>query len=168
MTDTFDYVIVGGGTAGCVLANRLTASGEHTVALLEAGGVDDGFWIPIPAGFSKLMSGSAFNWRFQTEPEPNVHERTIAIPRGKGLGGSSLINGMIFVRGQPQDYDAWERAGAKGWSFADVLPYFRRLENFVDWRKCAPRQGWSCRYRAGARAAGHCEGIHRRCATGRV
>ena len=132
MTDTFDYVIVGGGTAGCVLANRLTASGEQSVALLEAGGVDDGFWIPIPAGFSKLMSGSEFNWRFQTEPEPNVHERTIAIPRGKGLGGSSLINGMIFVRGQPQDYDAWEQAGAPGWSFADVLPYFKRLENFID------------------------------------
>ena len=132
MTDTFDYVIVGGGTAGCVLANRLTASGENSAALLEAGGVDDDFWIPIPAGFSKLMSGSAFNWRFQTEPEPNVHERTIAIPRGKGLGGSSLINGMIFVRGQPQDYDAWERSGAPGWGFADVLPYFKRLENFVD------------------------------------
>ena len=132
MTDTFDYVIVGGGTAGCVLANRLTASGDQSVALLEAGGEDDNFWIPIPAGFSKLMSGSAFNWRFQTEPEPNVHERTIAIPRGKGLGGSSLINGMIFVRGQPQDYDAWESSGAPGWGFADVLPYFKRLENFVD------------------------------------
>ena len=132
MTDTFDYVIVGGGTAGCVLANRLSASGDHTVVLLEAGGVDDGFWIPIPAGFSKLMSGSDFNWRFQTEPEPNVRERTIAIPRGKGLGGSSLINGMIFVRGQPQDYDAWERSGAPGWAFDDVLPYFKRLENFVD------------------------------------
>ena len=132
MTDTFDYVIVGGGTAGCVLANRLTASGERSVAVLEAGGVDDGFWIPIPAGFSKLMSGGAFNWRFQTEPEPNVFDRTIAIPRGKGLGGSSLINGMIFVRGQPQDYDAWAAAGAPGWRFADVLPYFKRLENFVD------------------------------------
>ena len=132
MTDTFDYVIVGGGTAACVLANRLTASGEHSVALLEAGGVDDDFWIPIPAGFSKLMSGSTFNWRFQTEPEPNVCERTIAIPRGKGLGGSSLINGMIFVRGQPQDFDAWEQSGAPGWGFDDVLPYFRRLENFVD------------------------------------
>jgi choline dehydrogenase-like flavoprotein len=132
MTDTFDYVIIGGGTAGCVLANKLTASGEHSVVVLEAGGVDDGFWIPIPAGFSKLMAGSAFNWRFQTEPEPNVADRAIAIPRGKGLGGSSLINGMIFVRGQPQDYDAWERSGAPGWGFADVLPYFKRLENFAD------------------------------------
>ena len=131
MTDTFDYVIVGGGTAGCVLANRLSESGERSVVVLEAGGVDDGFWIPIPAGFSKLMSGSAFNWRFQTEPEPNVVDRSIAIPRGKGLGGSSLINGMIFVRGQPGDYDAWERSGAPGWGFADVLPYFKRLENFA-------------------------------------
>ena len=132
MTDTFDFVIVGGGTAGCVLANRLSASGERSVVVLEAGGVDNGFWIPIPAGFSKLMSGSAFNWRFQTEPEANVYERTIAIPRGKGLGGSSLINGMIFVRGQPQDFDAWEQSGAPGWRFSDVLPYFKRLENFED------------------------------------
>ena len=132
MTDIFDYVIVGGGTAGCVLANRLTASGERSVVVIEAGGVDDDFWIPIPAGFSKLMSGSAFNWRFQTEPEPSVYERAIAIPRGKGLGGSSLINGMIFVRGQPQDFDAWEQSGAPGWGFADVLPYFKRLENFED------------------------------------
>ena len=130
--ETVDYVIVGGGTAGCVLANRLTASGEHTVALLEAGRVDKDFWIPIPAGFSKLMAGSAFNWRFETEPETNVHGRTIAIPRGKGLGGSSLINGMIFVRGQPQDFDAWEESGAHGWRFADLLPYFKRLEHFED------------------------------------
>ena len=132
MTDTFDYVVVGGGTAGCVLANRLSASGGCSVVLLEAGGVDDGFWIPIPAGFSKLMARGDFNWRFQTEPEPNVHDRAIPIPRGKGLGGSSLINGMIFVRGQPQDYDAWAESGARGWSFADVLPYFKRLENFAD------------------------------------
>ncbi|WP_230532375.1 GMC family oxidoreductase [Microvirga roseola] len=130
--ETFDYVIVGGGTAGCVLANRLTASSEHKVLVLEAGGPDDGFWIPIPAGFSKLLTNAKYNWRFQTEPEENVYNRTIVVPRGKGLGGSTLINGMIYVRGQPQDYDTWAQLGATGWSFEDVLPYFKKLESFED------------------------------------
>jgi choline dehydrogenase-like flavoprotein len=128
----FDYVIVGGGTAGCVLANRLTESLKYKVLVLEAGGADSGFWIPIPAGFSKLLTNAKYNWRFQTEPEENVHNRTIVVPRGKGLGGSTLINGMIFVRGQPQDYDTWAQRGATGWSFQDVLPYFKKLESFED------------------------------------
>ncbi|MFA7667517.1 MAG: GMC family oxidoreductase N-terminal domain-containing protein, partial [Burkholderiaceae bacterium] len=126
----FDYVIVGAGAAGCILANRLTASGRHTVLLLEAGGEPKNFWIPIPAGFAKLMRERRFNWGFETEPEPNTLGRTIAVPRGRGLGGSTLINGMIYVRGQPGDYDAWERAGARGWSAQDVEPYFRKLENY--------------------------------------
>lgn len=129
--DEFDYVIVGGGTAGCILANRLSASGRHRVLMLEAGGEGKGFWIPIPAGFSKLLTNPVYNWRFQTEPEDNVKGRTIAVPRGKGLGGSTLINGMIYVRGQPQDYDRWHTEGATGWSAADVQPYFERLENYV-------------------------------------
>jgi choline dehydrogenase-like flavoprotein len=128
--DTFDYVIVGGGTAGCILANRLTEDGRTTVLLLEAGGEGRGFWIPIPAGFGKLLVDPRFNWRFETDPEDNVHGRRIVVPRGKGLGGSTLINGMIFVRGQPQDYDLWAQLGATGWSFRDVLPYFRRIEHF--------------------------------------
>lgn len=128
--DTFDYIIVGGGTAGCVLANRLTASGHHSVALLEAGGPDISFWIPIPAGFTKLLVDRTFNWQFQTEPEDNTKSRVIAIPRGKGLGGSTLINGMIYVRGQPQDYNTWAQLGCTGWSFDDVVPYFKRLEDF--------------------------------------
>jgi choline dehydrogenase-like flavoprotein len=127
----FDYVIVGGGTAGCILANRLSASGRHKVLLLEAGGEGTGFWIPIPAGFSKLLTNPVFNWRFATEPEENVKGRTIAVPRGKGLGGSTLINGMIYVRGQPHDYDHWQHLGATGWGAADVLPYFERVENYV-------------------------------------
>lgn len=128
---TFDYIIVGGGTAGCILANRLTASGEHSVLLLEAGGDGKGFWVPIPAGFSKLLTHPGFNWRFATEPEDNVHGRTIAIPRGKGLGGSTLINGMIYVRGQPQDYDRWaHEEGAVGWDYSQVEPYFQKLENY--------------------------------------
>ncbi|MEW6257991.1 MAG: GMC family oxidoreductase N-terminal domain-containing protein [Pseudomonadota bacterium] len=128
--DTFDYVIVGGGTAGCILAARLSEDPRRSVLLLEAGGKDDGFWIKIPAGFSKLLSGDAFNWRFSTEPEEGTGNRTIVVPRGKGLGGSTLINGMIFVRGQPQDFDGWAQRGALGWSFEDVLPYFRKLETF--------------------------------------
>jgi len=130
--ESFDYIIVGGGTAGCVLANRLTANAKNNVLVLEAGGPDNGFWIPIPAGFSKLLTNAKYNWRFQTEPEENVYNRTIVVPRGKGLGGSTLINGMIFVRGQPQDYDLWAQMGATGWSFQDVLPYFKKLEAFED------------------------------------
>ena len=128
---TFDYIIVGGGTAGCVLANRLTADGRHNVLLLEAGGEPDGFWISIPAGFSKLLQGHTYNWRFETEPEQTTRNRVIAIPRGKGLGGSTLINGMIWVRGQPQDYDGWAQAGARGWSWSEIEPLFRRIENYM-------------------------------------
>ena len=112
----FDYVIVGGGTAACVLANRLTANGRYTVLMLEAGGEPDSMWIKIPAGFTKLLNDPIYNWRFETEPEDNTLGRKIAIPRGKGLGGSSLINGMIYVHGQPEDYDHWAALGATGWS----------------------------------------------------
>lgn len=128
--DSFDYIVVGGGTAGCILAARLSEDPRRRVLLLEAGGTDKGFWVPIPAGFSKLLSGSAFNWRFNTEPEPNTYDRPIVVPRGKGLGGSTLINGMIFVRGQKQDFDGWAQRGATGWGYDDVLPYFKKFERF--------------------------------------
>ena len=128
---SFDYIIVGGGTAGCILANRLSASGRHSVLMLEAGGEPRSMWINIPAGFSKLLTNKKYNWRFQTEAEKGTNDRVISVPRGKGLGGSSLINGMIYVRGQPGDYDAWAAAGAPGWSFKDVEPYFRKLENYA-------------------------------------
>ena len=130
--ETFDYVIVGGGTAGCILAARLSEDATRRVLLLEAGGRDRSIWVHIPAGFGKLISGSRFNWRFETEPEDNVHGRRIVVPRGKGLGGSSLINGMIFVRGQKEDYDHWAQMGNPGWGWQDVLPYFRRIERFED------------------------------------
>ena len=130
--DCFDFIIVGGGTAGCVLADRLSDNGRYTIVMLEAGGRDQGFWLSIPAGFSKLLTGTQFNWRFETEPEEATHHRRIVVPRGKGLGGSSLINGMIFVRGQKEDYDGWAQAGAQGWSFDDVLPYFKKLESFKE------------------------------------
>ncbi|MGX5734791.1 GMC family oxidoreductase [Bosea thiooxidans] len=129
-TEAYDHIIVGGGTAGCVLAARLSEDGRRSVLLLEAGGEGKGFWIPIPAGFSKLLVNPAFNWRFWTEPEEATLNRQIAIPRGKGLGGSTLINGMIYVRGQAQDFDGWAQQGCTGWSFSDVLPYFRKLEAF--------------------------------------
>ncbi|MFN3613879.1 MAG: GMC family oxidoreductase [Rubrimonas sp.] len=131
MAETFDYVIVGGGTAGCVLANRLSADPRRTVLLIEAGGEPSGFWIPIPAGFSRLLTSDRWNWRFATEPEPATHDRVIAVPRGRGLGGSTLINGMIWVQGQPQDYDGWAQRGCPGWGWADVAPVFRAIEDFA-------------------------------------
>ena len=107
----YDFIIAGGGTAGCILANRLSADGKYRVLMLEAGHEARSPWIGIPAGFSKLLVDPDYNWRFSTEPEDNVHGRRIAVPRGKGVGGSTLINGMIYVRGQPADYDGWEAAG---------------------------------------------------------
>jgi choline dehydrogenase len=128
-SETFDYVIVGAGSAGCALANRLTASGRHRVLLLEAGGHDRNLWIHIPLGYGKLFSDPKVNWLYATEPEPDLNNRKIIQPRGKVLGGSSSINGLLYVRGQPEDYDHWRQLGNAGWSFEDVLPYFRRAED---------------------------------------
>jgi choline dehydrogenase len=129
-TGSYDYIIVGAGSAGCVLAARLTEDTSCKVLLLEAGGRDNGFWIDIPAGFTKLMNHPTYNWLFETEPEDNVRGRKIPIPRGKALGGSSSINGMLYVRGQPLDYDTWSQFGNRGWSYESVLPYFKKSENF--------------------------------------
>jgi choline dehydrogenase len=126
----YDYIIVGAGSAGCVLANRLSEDPSKKVLLLEAGRKDDGFWIPIPVGFAKLLNSKTYNWNFETEPEPNVKNRVIPIPRGKTLGGSSSINGMLYVRGNPLDYDTWSQFGNRGWSYDSVLPYFRKSEHF--------------------------------------
>lgn len=130
MSESFDYIIVGGGNAGCVLANRLTASGKHRVLLIEAGEDGQSRWVDIPAGFSKLLTNPRHNWRLTSEPEEATMNRVISIPKGKGLGGSTLINGMIYVRGQPQDFDGWAQRGCTGWSFDDVLPYFKRIEDY--------------------------------------
>ena len=124
----FDYVIVGGGTAGCVLANRLSADRRTRVLMLEAGPRDNYLWIHIPIGYGRTMFHPVFNWGFETEPEPEMKGRRIYWPRGRGLGGSSSINGLIYIRGQPQDYDAWATAGNRGWGWRDVLPYFIRSE----------------------------------------
>ncbi len=126
---SFDYIIVGAGSAGCVLANRLTASGRHRVLLLEAGGPDRNIWIHIPLGYGKLFSNAKVNWLYTTEPEPELNNRQVIQPRGKVLGGSSSINGLLYIRGQHEDYDHWRQLGNAGWSFKDVLPYFRRAED---------------------------------------
>ena len=125
----FDYVIVGAGSAGCVLANRLTASGQHSVLLLEAGPKDSNIWIHVPLGYGKLFKEASVNWMFQTEPEPGLNGRSVFQPRGKVLGGSSSINGLLYVRGQHEDYDRWRQRGNVGWGYDDVLPYFKRAEN---------------------------------------
>jgi choline dehydrogenase len=128
---SFDYVIVGAGSAGCVLANRLSADGRHSVLLLEAGPRDTYPWIHIPIGYAKTMFHPVLNWGFYTDPEPTMNGRKVYWPRGRTLGGSSAINGLISIRGQREDYDAWAAAGNAGWSFADVLPWFRMLEHNV-------------------------------------
>jgi choline dehydrogenase len=125
----FDYIIVGAGSAGCVLANRLTASGRNRVLLLEAGGPDSNLWIHIPLGYGKLFSNAKVNWLYKTEPEPELNNRQVIQPRGKVLGGSSSINGLLYIRGQHEDFDHWRQLGNTGWGFADVLPYFRRAED---------------------------------------
>jgi choline dehydrogenase len=126
---TFDYIIVGAGSAGCVLANRLTASGRHRVLLLEAGGHDRHLWIHIPLGFGKLFNDARVNWLYTSQPEPELNNRRIIQPRGKVLGGSSSINGLLYIRGQKEDFDHWRQLGNTGWGFSDVLPYFRRAED---------------------------------------
>jgi len=126
---SFDYIIVGAGSAGCVLANRLTASGRHRVLLLEAGGHDRNIWIHIPLGYGKLFANAKVNWLYTTEPEPELNNRRVIQPRGKVLGGSSSINGLLYIRGQHEDFDHWRQLGNAGWAFQDVLPYFRRAED---------------------------------------
>ena len=125
----FDYIIVGGGTAGCLLANRLSACGDYQVLLLEAGPDDKSPLIRLPIGFGALYDHSRLNWRLQSEAEPELNNRPISQPRGKVLGGSSAINGMMYVRGQAEDYDHWAALGNRGWSYRDVLPYFLLSED---------------------------------------
>lgn len=129
MSQAVDYIIVGAGSAGCVLANRLSENGRHSVCLLEAGPPDSNPWIHIPIGYGRTMFDKRVNWGFYTDPEPNMLGRRIYWPRGKTLGGSSSINGLIYIRGQKQDYDHWAELGNPGWSWDECLPYFRRLEH---------------------------------------
>ena len=129
--EAFDYVIVGAGSAGCVLADRLSQDGRSTVLVLEYGGSDRSVLIQMPAALSIPMNMKAYNWGYLSEPEPYLNDRRMHCPRGKVLGGSSSINGLVYVRGHPLDFERWEEEGAKGWSYRDVLPYFRRAESFA-------------------------------------
>ena len=125
----FDYIVVGAGSAGSVLANRLSANPKHKVLVLEAGR-ESHPWSRIPVGFARLIDNPAANWLYSSEPDEGTGQRRIPIPRGKLLGGSSSINGMVFVRGQSQDYDTWAQLGNRGWSYREVLPIFRDMESY--------------------------------------
>ncbi|MEM7207507.1 MAG: GMC family oxidoreductase N-terminal domain-containing protein [Pseudomonadota bacterium] len=128
---TYDYIIVGAGSAGCVLANRLSENGRHSILVLEAGGSDRRFWIQAPIGYAKTFYDSGVNWMYDTEPDPGTNNRVSYWPRGKVLGGSSSINAMVFIRGQRHDFDDWQANGNPGWGYDDVLPYFKRMEEHV-------------------------------------
>ncbi len=152
MSDRFDYIIVGAGTAGCLLANRLSADPRNRVLLLEAGGKDDWIWFHIPVGYLFAIGNPRADWMFQTQPVPGLNGRALNYPRGKVLGGSSAINAMIYMRGQAADYDGWRQMGLTGWGWDDVLPYFLKHEDHVDggehhgqggeWRIEHPRMRW--------------------------
>ena len=149
----FDYIVVGAGTAGCIMANRLSADPKNRVLILEAGGNDNWIWFHIPVGYLFAIGNPRSDWMFKTEAEPGLNGRSLAYPRGKVIGGSSAINAMISMRGQAADYDHWRQLGLTGWGYDDVLPLFRRLEDHFlgesehhgtggGWRIEAPRLSW--------------------------
>jgi choline dehydrogenase len=132
MSDSFHYIIIGAGSSGCVLANRLSEDANNRVLLVEAGGLNDNYLVNMPLGMKKLHFHPNHSWGLTSEPEPHLHDRVLPLPRGKGLGGSSAINAMVYARGHPADYDQWRQMGLSGWDYEDVLPYFKRSER--NWR----------------------------------
>ncbi len=151
MSEQYDYIVIGAGSAGCILANRLTESGEHTVLLLEKGGSDKHIFIQMPTALSYPMNMARFTWQYHSQPEPGIDKRSLHCPRGKVLGGSSSINGMVYVRGHADDFDQWEAAGAQGWNYQDCLPYFKKSESW---------EGGEDEYRGGDGPVGTCNGNH--------
>ena len=168
---SFDYIIVGAGSAGCVVANRLTADPAVSVCLIEAGGSDKSPWVTIPAGIFGLYGNKKYDYTFEGTPQKHLNNRTMMVNRGKALGGSSAINSMVYIRGNRNDYDGWEKLGCKGWSYGDVLPLFKKLEANSEWpepgfsrhgrraecyQTTGPEPGWPgvCEGRAGSRPAG--------------
>lgn len=129
MVDKYDFIVIGAGSAGCALANRLTEDPSHRVLLLEAGGRDTNPWLHIPVGYYRTIFNEEFNWGYQTEPEPELDNRQIAWPRGRVLGGSSAINGLVYIRGQREDFQLWRQMGNQGWGWDDVLPFFKKAED---------------------------------------
>src|SRR6478609_6315530 len=129
LTMQADFVIIGSGSAGSAMAYRLSEDGRHSVIVIEAGGSDFGPFIQMPGALAWPMSMKRYNWGYLSEPEPNLNNRRITAPRGKVLGGSSSINGLVYVRGHAEDFNRWEDLGARGWAYADVLPYFKRMEH---------------------------------------
>ena len=125
----YDYIVVGAGSAGCVLANRLSANSDKSVLLVEAGVKDTNPWIHVPVGYFKTMHNPKLDWCYKTEPDKGINGRSLQWPRGKVLGGSSSLNGLLYVRGQREDYDRWSALGNKGWSYDEVLPYFKKSED---------------------------------------
>ncbi len=177
--DTYDFIVTGAGSAGCVIAARLSESGRHRVLLLEAGPPDRNPWIHIPLGFAKTYVNPAVNWKFETEPQPQLANRRLYLPRGKTLGGSSSINGMVYMRGHHGDYDEWRQRGCEGWDWDSVLPFFKKAENQthgpdefhgVGGPLHCVRSAWTLRTRrcraGGVRAGGHSaqSGLQRRTA----
>ena len=153
MNDTYDYIVIGAGTAGCLMANRLSADPNARVLILEAGGRDNWIWLHIPVGYLYAIGNKRADWRFRTAPEPGLNGRDIAYPRGRVIGGCSAINGMIYMRGQAADYDGWRQLGLDGWGWNDVLPYFLQHEDHHggkselhhsggEWRVERPRIAW--------------------------
>jgi choline dehydrogenase len=159
----FDFIVIGAGAAGCLLANRLSADPRHRVLLLEAGGRDDSIWFRIPVGYRHTIGNPACDWSFAAEPEPQLGRRVLRHPRGKVIGGSTAINGMVAIRGQAADYDGWRALGLPGWGWDEVLPFFKRHEDFFggadalhgaggEWRIDAPRMHWPVLDAVGAAA----------------